>query len=225
MKRVTIAIDGPAGSGKSTVAKEVAKRLNFVYVDTGAMYRAVALNARRMGIAPDDEPRLKEMLEHTDIKLVPNGDNLKVLLNGEDVTLAIRTEQVGMDASTYSAKSVVREKMVQLQRELGKAGGVVMEGRDIGTVVFPQAQRKFFLSATPEERARRRAKELKERGIACNEAEILKTIQERDLQDSTRSLAPLKPAPDAVVIDTTGISVEDVILKVLAVIPLEKKGE
>lgn len=219
MKRVTIAIDGPAGSGKSTVAKEVAKRLNFVYVDTGAMYRAAALNARREGIPPDDERKLKEMFKRMDLKLVPNGDSLRVFLNGEDVTSAIRTEQAGMDASTYSAKPAVREKMVQLQREMGKSGGVVMEGRDIGTVVFPEAECKFFLDAAPEERARRRAKELRERGIACDEAEILKTIKERDLQDSTRSIAPLKPAPDAIVIDTTGISVEDVILKILAAIP------
>jgi cytidylate kinase len=166
VRRMTVTVDGPAGSGKSTVSREVAQRLGFLYIDTGAMYRAAALKARRKRIAPDDEMRLRGLLKDTKIEIVQDGDHTKVLLDGADVSAAIRTEEAGMDASTYSRSPAVRERLVQLQRVMGKMGGVVMEGRDIGTVVFPQAECKFYLDANPEERAKRRAKELKAPGVS-----------------------------------------------------------
>lgn len=225
MKAVTVAIDGPAGSGKSTVAKGVARKLDFLYVDTGAMYRAAALKAVRSGIEPGDDRALKEMLARTDIKLAPDGDGIRVTLDGKDVSDEIRTEKAGMDASTFSKSPAVRERLVEMQRDMGKAGGVVMEGRDIGTVVFPQAECKFYLDAGPEERARRRAKELELRGIKNDEAQILEQVKNRDRQDRSRSLAPLKPAPDAEIIDTSDITAEQVIEKILAAVSRKLKAK
>jgi len=215
MKRITVAVDGPAGSGKSTVAREVARRLGYMYVDTGAMYRAAALKARRRDLNPDDEPGLIKLLKDTSIDLVADGDRLIILLDGEDVSQAIRTEEAGMDASAFSRSPAVRERLVDLQRHIGRSGGVVMEGRDIGTVVFPQAEYKIFLDATPETRASRRTKEFEAKGIHVEKSEILERVRRRDQQDSTRPLAPLKAAPDAIKIDTSEMTLEQVVNNVV----------
>lgn len=218
MKRLTVAVDGPAGSGKSTVAKEVARKLGYIYVDTGAMYRAAALYARGRSVEAGDEEGLKKILDSARIELARDGERLRVLLNGDDVSDAIRTEQASMDASTYSKSPAVRQKMVELQRKMGRDGGVVMEGRDIGTVVFPQADYKFYLDADIEERVKRRALDLKARGCDMPHEELLERVKVRDNQDSSRTIAPLKPAPDAITIDTTEITIEQTVNKILAVI-------
>lgn len=215
MKPITVTVDGSAGSGKSTVAREVARRLGYRYVDTGAMYRAAALKARRNGVQPDDESGLRDILKNTSIDLIPSGDRLRIMLDGADISDAIRTEEAGMDASVYSRSPAVRERLVEMQRAMGNSGGVVMEGRDIGTVVFPRAECKIYLDANPETRAKRRSKELEAKGIYAQESDVLERVKSRDQQDSTRSLAPLKPAPDAIRIDTSNITIEQVVNKVL----------
>lgn len=206
-----ITIDGPSGSGKSTISRQLAARLHYTYLDTGAMYRAVGLLVSRSEIALDDEDAMEKLLENLDLELLPGDEDTRVLLGGEDVSLAIRTAEMGMVASRVSALSVVRKKLTELQRTLGLRGAVVAEGRDTGTVVFPEAELKFYLDASPEERARRRSAQLREQGHVVDEKEILTQIKKRDQDDSARSLAPLKAATDAVVIDSSVMTIEEVV--------------
>jgi cytidylate kinase len=208
-KSVIVAIDGPAGAGKSTVARSVAQRLGFLYIDTGAMYRAVALWALRAGVPLDDTHRLEQLARQARIELTGE----QVLLNGEDITAAIREPEVGAAASKAAASGGVRRAMVEEQRRMGAARSAVMEGRDIGTVVFPDAQVKIFLDADPEERARRRAKE-----TGAEHQQVAREIRERDHRDRTRAEAPLTQAPDAEYLDTSQLSadqVEEAILKLV----------
>jgi cytidylate kinase len=208
MKRLIIAIDGPAASGKSTTAKLLAKKLGYIYLDSGAMYRVCALAALLAGISHSDAERLDIMLQDIDISIEYSPEGNKVLLNNIDVTKRIREEDISRLSSDISTLKPVREKMVALQRRMGEKGGVIMDGRDIGTVVFPNAGLKFFMIASAEERAKRRCDELREKGKpACYET-VLRELRERDLQDSTRALAPLKLAEDSIEIDTTNLSIE-----------------
>jgi CMP/dCMP kinase len=209
-----VAIDGPAGAGKSTVARELARRLGFTIVDTGAIYRAVALAARRANVAWEDDEGLSRLLDAgLGISFVPGSDNQRVLLHGEDVTEAIRAPEISRGASVVSARPVVRRKLLGLQRQLGRAAGqgAVLEGRDIGTVVFPDADVKFFLTASDEARAARRHAELHDRGLSVPLQEVLADQRQRDKDDSERAIAPLKPAPDAIVVDTTGMDLGEVV--------------
>jgi cytidylate kinase len=216
-KRIVVAIDGPAGAGKSTVARTVAARLGFVYVDSGAMYRAVALWAMRAGILEQDILKLEQLARESHISFVP-GDPQRVKLNGDDVTEAIRTPEVSAFASKVSAIPGVRRALVDLQRTLASDTSVVMEGRDIGSVVFPDAEVKIFLDAPPSVRVGRRTRELTERGAGVDQAQTQRELAERDHRDRTRSEAPLVQAPDAVYIDSGGLGVEDVAEAVLKVI-------
>jgi cytidylate kinase len=208
--RPIVAIDGPVGAGKSAVARELARELGYTYLNTGAMYRAVAVAAREAGISPDDsnvEERLRPVLAAIDIKF--DGD--KIFLNGRDISEEISEPEIGDLASRLSTLPVVRERMRELQRAAGAGGGVVMEGRDIGTAVFPDAEVKFFLDADVKVRAKRRYEELKKKGASISEQEVLDQLIERDKRDSGRELAPLKRADDAIVIDTTKLSIKDVV--------------
>jgi len=206
-----ITIDGPSGSGKSTISRMLAQRLGHTYLDTGAMYRAVGLQAKRSGTDLDDPAALASLLDSLAIELLPGNEDAVVLVNGEDVSLAIRSAEMGMMASRVSALPQVREKLTALQRAMGEKGRIVADGRDMGTVVFPQARHKFFLTATAEERARRRTEQLREKGETADYADILAQIQKRDHDDSTRALAPLKPAGDAVLVDSTKMSIDQVV--------------
>jgi len=197
-----IAIDGPAGAGKSTIAKKAAKKLDFIYVDTGAMYRAIALYFIRAGVKAEDEKTISE-------KCVDGAQ--QVILNGENVNDFIRTEQVSMMTSNISKYPAVREKLLNLQRQLAAQKNVIMDGRDIGTCVLPDAKTKIFLTASAKERARRRYKEQVERGIECDIDQIEKDIIARDEQDMNRKTAPLKQAEDAVLIDSSDMSIEQVV--------------
>lgn len=220
-KQNIITIDGPAGVGKSTISRKIAAALGFTYLDTGAMYRGVALFLKKKGIDIKDERAVAAGLEELDLELLPaleeHGD-VGVLINGEDVSREIRTPEMSMAASQVSALGVVREKLTLMQRKKGLQGRVVAEGRDTGTVVFPQAAHKFFLDAQPEERARRRVEQLRENGEEVDEREILALTRERDKNDRERSIAPLRQADDAVVIDTTAISITEVSRIVLATV-------
>jgi len=213
LARVTapiVAIDGPAGAGKSTVARQLARRLGFTIIDTGAIYRSVALAAQRAGVSWDDDPGLARLLD-AGLGLTFRGE--RVLLRGEDVTEAIRTPEISRGASVVSARPVVRQKLLQLQRDLGRAAprGAVLEGRDIGTVVFPDADVKFFLTASDEARAQRRHAELAEKGLSVPLPEVLADQRRRDKDDTERAIAPLRAAADAVVVDTTGFDLEQVV--------------
>jgi cytidylate kinase len=205
-----VAIDGPAGAGKSTVARQLAKRLGFEMIDTGAIYRSVALVARRADVAWDDDAGLGRLLD-TGLGLAFRGE--RVLLHGHDVSEAIRTPEMSRGASVVSARPVVRQKLLGLQRELAlhATKGAVLEGRDIGTVVFPDAQVKFFLTASDEARAQRRHAELTDKGLSVGLADVLADQRRRDKDDSERTIAPLKPAPDALIVDTTGLDLAGVI--------------
>ncbi len=216
MVEPVIAIDGPASSGKGTVARGVARALGFAYIDTGAMYRAVALRARERGVSWDDAPALGELAGGLDFAFAWAGDVLRVAVDGEDVTRAIRADDVGLGASRVSRFPAVRDALLGLQRGLAARGGVVMDGRDIGTVVLPDATVKIFLTATLDERARRRHEELLERGETLTYDEVRESIAARDRADSERAVAPLRAAEDAVVVDSTELAPRAVIDRVVA---------
>ena len=215
--RLVIAIDGPAGSGKSTVSKLIAKRLGLLYIDTGAMYRALTLKATRKGFDLHDEKSLVELAKTTKIELEEKS-KLHVFLDGEDVSIPIRTPEVTADVKYIARIPGVRHEMVALQRSIGSKQGAVLEGRDIGTVVFPNANYKFYLDASPEERAKRRLEDLVELGQKANVEEVKKDIIARDESDMKRSVGALKKAEGAVVIDTTDLSIDEVVDKLLAYI-------
>lgn len=206
-----ITIDGPSGGGKSTVSRMVAQRLGYIYLDTGAMYRAVGWLAQEKGIELTDDGQLEAMLADIVLEMTPGEEDVQISVNGHDVSQAIRTAEMGMVASRISALPQVRRKLTELQRTIGQQGSVVAEGRDMGTVVFSQAPHKFFLEASAQERARRRVLQLREKGEEANEEEILAQIEQRDHDDSSRALAPLKAAPDALTIDSSQVSAEEVV--------------
>ena len=218
MKRhdgIVVAVDGPAGSGKSTIARLAAKRLGFAYLDTGAMYRALTLLALREGIDLSDGKTLAGLARRTDFRFDDSDEGVRVLVNGEDVSSDVRSSAVDRWVSLVSSHQGVREHLVGLQREMAGSGGVVCEGRDIGTVVFPDADVKFYVVATPEERAVRRKKQLSGVGESLTSEEIEREIERRDREDSSRDVSPLSKAPDAITIDTTHLSVEEEVTQVV----------
>lgn len=218
MKRFAIAVDGPAGSGKSTVAKLAAARLGIIYVDTGAMYRTVALYCMQNHIPLEEEAAVVAALDALDMRIQPEDGGQRIFLQGQDVTAAIRTAEIGKGASVVGAYQKVRERMVELQQEMAREHSVIMDGRDIGTVVLPDAEVKIYLDAGVEERARRRVGELEAKGEAADPEEIKKMIAERDYQDMHRKHSPLRKAEDAVCLDSTGRSIEEVLDTVLQIV-------
>ncbi len=206
-ERFRIAIDGPSGAGKSTVAKQVASRLGIEYIDTGAMYRAVGLKMLRLGIAMEENEELQKMLDDTDVDF----EKERIYLDGEDVSDLIRTQEISKAASDCSAFAIVREKLVELQRAMGERKSIIMDGRDIGTVVLKDSKQKFYLTATAEERAMRRYLELREKGSAEGYEQVLEDVIKRDYNDSHRDVSPLRQAEDAVLIDSTNMTVEQVV--------------
>ena len=219
-KRLIIAIDGPSGAGKSTVGRALARRLGYTYIDTGAMYRIVAFKAKERSIDREDEKELFRLALSLHIAFSDKEGEPRVLCDGEDVTEAIRLPHISLLASDISKKRGVREALVQKQREMGRGGGVVLEGRDIGTVVFPNAEAKFYLDAKPEERAKRRFEELVRKQAKVELKETLEEVVQRDTNDMTRAISPLRKADDAVFIDSTQRSVEEVVEEMARVIAL-----
>lgn len=224
MKKINIAIDGPAGAGKSTIAKSLAKDRNMVYVDTGAMYRAIGLYCSRKGIAGDDEAAIISELDNICVSLAYENGEQVVYLNGENVNGLIRTPEAGAMASAVSVYPKVRSKMVELQQALAQETSVVMDGRDIGTVVLPNAEVKIYLTASSEVRAKRRYDELVAKGMECDLAQLQKEIEERDYRDMNRETSPLKQAEDAVLLDTSYMNIEEVVAAMQNIIA-EKIGE
>lgn len=222
---IQIAIDGPAGAGKSTIARILAQRLGILYLDTGAMYRAVGLKAHLLGINTSDEEGLAQMIRSTQIQVLleEGGNDQQILLDGSNVSREIRTPEASQYASDVSRYAAVREKLVFWQREIAENGSVVMDGRDIGTHVLPQAKYKFFLTASAEERARRRCAQLEEKEMACNYEDILTQIKARDCQDMNRPVSPLRQAKDAICIDCTHMAIDDVLHSILSIIESEYK--
>ena len=220
MSTMIVAIHGPAGAGKSTLARRVAAKLGAVYIDTGAMYRAVAVAALRSNTPLDDAARLEALARHADIRFEPGSS--RVLLDGEDVSEAIRKPEISQASSRVSAIPGVRRALVGKQRKMGVSESVVMEGRDIGTVVFPNAPVKIFLDANPDVRAARRVRELEDKGAAPPAAEIAREIRERDQRDSTRADSPLMRAPDAILVDTTALSLDEVERVILEIISKQR---
>ncbi|MBI5442989.1 MAG: (d)CMP kinase [Deltaproteobacteria bacterium] len=222
---LVVAIDGPSGAGKSTTARALAERLGWNYIDTGAMYRSIGLKADRLGISLQDDEGLERMLRTTKVELRRNAEGtLRILLDGEDVSEAIREHRVSSLASLVSARRPVREAMAGFQRSLGCAAPSVLEGRDIGTVVFPDALLKLYLLASPEERARRRAAELSTRGQPVSAEDVLRDIRRRDEDDSSREHAPLRAAADAVEVDTTSLTATEVIERLEALVRARLPG-
>ncbi|MDY4126873.1 MAG: (d)CMP kinase [Lachnospiraceae bacterium] len=212
---MNIAIDGPAGAGKSTIAKKVAKKMGYIYVDTGAMYRAMALFMIKQGIDPSDAPSIEEACKIADISIEYRDGEQVVLLNGENVNAYLRTEEVGNMASVTSVNAKVREKLVELQQKLAKTKDVVMDGRDIGTVVLPNAEVKVYLTASSLVRAQRRALELEAKGESADLSKIEADIIERDNRDMTRAISPLKQAEDATLIDSSYMTIDEVVVAIL----------
>ena len=211
-KKLLITIDGPAGAGKSSVSKLLAKKLGYIYLDTGAMYRAVALLARDSGYSESlDERTLEEICLGLDLEFVQKDGTLRLLANGRDVTEEIRHPEISSLASAVSAKGIVRERLSTIQRNMGKAGGIVLEGRDMGTVVFPNADVKFFLDASPEVRSKRRFLELEAEGEDTTPEEVHQLMLERDRNDRNRQLAPLRPADDAILVDSSDLQIAAVV--------------
>ena len=221
--KLQIAIDGPASAGKSTVAKLVAKKLGYVYCDTGAMYRATTYAAKKNHVAYDDDQGLKEMLEKTEIRFVPAEPEQKVFVNETEVTKTIRLPEISNNVSTVSAQKSVRADLTERQRMIAEQGGIVMDGRDIGTTVLPNAEVKIFLVASVHERAVRRFKENVEKGIDTPLDVLEKEIEERDYKDSHRKISPLTQAKDAVLVDTTSLSIEEVVAKIMEIIEKVQK--
>lgn len=218
MSSVNIAIDGPAGAGKSTVAKGLAKKLGFIYVDTGALYRAIGVFAIRKGVNTKDADGVSALLGDIKVELKFVDGAQRVFLNDEDVSEAIRTPDASMAASNVSAIPAVRAFLLELQRDIAKKNNCLMDGRDIGTVVLPDAQIKIFMTADVEERATRRYKELQEKGINDSYEQVLKEMKERDFQDSNRPIAPLKPAEDSMIFDSTGLTLQESVDRLTALI-------
>lgn len=210
-KGIIIAVDGPSGAGKSTISKALSRRLGYLEIDTGAMYRAMAWLARETGTDLENEEAVRALSSSAELELVHNNGTAQVLVNGQDVTNLIRTPEVSMLTSRISSLGPVREALVRQQRRMGAKGGVVLDGRDIGTVVFPDAELKFFLSASTEERGRRRYLELLAKGETVTLEETVTSVMQRDRQDSDRELAPLRQAQDAIAVDSTGMSIDEVI--------------
>lgn len=222
LKKISIAIDGPAGAGKSTIARMISEALGIIYLDTGAMYRTVALKAIREGIETTDSEKLALLVKDIDIKIQYNGSVQHIFLDGEDVSQDIRTPEVSIGASNVAVVPEVRLKMVELQREIARSNSVVMDGRDIGTYVLPCADLKIFLTASVEERARRRYEEHVQKGITgASLEEVMKDIEYRDKNDSSRAFAPLCKADDAVMVDTTGLSVEEAAEKIMSIVKVK----
>ncbi|RJP70949.1 MAG: (d)CMP kinase [Candidatus Abyssobacteria bacterium SURF_17] len=221
---VIVTIDGPAGAGKSTVARLVARRLSLLYVDSGAMYRAVAWKALKLGVDIADEAAVTRVAENAHIELRPDATGTRVFADGEEVTSAIRTPAVSDASSRIATVPGVREALVEQQRQMGRTRGLVMEGRDIGTVVFPDTPFKFYLEASPRERARRRQKDLEQAGYQVNIVELEEQVLERDRRDMARSVGPLKKAADAMFIDTTDMSIEEVVQTIIARVETFTKG-
>ena len=218
---INIAIDGPAGAGKSTIAKKLAGKLNFIYVDTGAMYRAMAYYFLTQGIAAEDETAIAAACPQVNVTITYQNGEQQVILNGENVNQVIRTEKVGNMASATSIYPVVRTKLVELQRQLAAKSDVIMDGRDIGTCVLPNAQVKIYLTASSATRAKRRYDELIAKGVVCDLAEIEKDIIERDYRDSHREVSPLCQAKDAVLVDSSNLTIDEVVETIYMII---KKG-
>lgn len=214
----SVAIDGPAGAGKSSIAKVIAKHLNFIYVDTGALYRAVGLYALKNNISPSDSSTIINNLNNIKLDLTFKNNEQKVIMNGDDVSLSIRTPEASMASSKVSAIPEVRKFLFDLQRDIAKNSNIIMDGRDIGTVVLPNASIKIFLTASDKQRALRRLKELKQNGIYSDFESVLKDIRERDYNDSNRDIAPLKIADDAIIVDTTELDFEQSINKIETII-------
>ena len=220
-----IAIDGPAGAGKSTIARRVAKELSFIYVDTGAMYRAMALYLLRKEVNKDDTEQIGNICQDAEISIeYQNGEQI-VLLNDENVNSYLRTEEVGNMASVSSAVPRVREKLLSLQRKLARDMSVVMDGRDIGTTILPDADVKIYLTASSLTRAKRRYLELQEKGTVCNLDEIQKDIEERDQRDMNREISPLRQAEDAVLVDSSDLTIQQVVDRILQILRSKKEGE
>lgn len=218
MKKIIIAIDGPSGSGKSTVAKLLAMKLGYTYIDTGAMYRAVALQAKRENVDINSGVALSSLCDRVKIEFLPDNGGLRTILNGEDVSEEIRTPEMSMAASDISARKEVRQSLLSLQRRMGENGGVVLEGRDVGTVIFPNAEAKFFLDASLEERGKRRYKELAAKGINVTLEQTIEDVKKRDINDSSRDIAPLKMADDSILVDSTNVGIKEVVEKMIEVV-------
>ncbi len=213
-----IAIDGPAGSGKSTVAQLIASRLNFNYIETGSMYRAVAWKAQQAGIDPGDTERVAEVARTISIEFQPGAERQKVMVDGDDLTPVLKTETIGRLAAIVAANKAVREIMVAQQQNMGQNGNAVMDGRDIGTVVFPDAEKKFFLVADQKERAQRRHEEIKAKHPEVTFERIYEQLQQRDYEDENREVSPLVPAKDSIRLDTTQMNIDDVVAQMIEMI-------
>jgi cytidylate kinase len=213
-----IAIDGPAGSGKSTVARLIASRLNFKYIETGSMYRAVAWKAQQAGINPENAEQIAEVARTITLEFQPGTERQKVFVDGEELTPILKTETIGQLAAIVAANKAVREIMVAQQQDMGRNGNVVMDGRDIGTVVFPNADKKFFLIADQRERAQRRHEEMKAKHPEITLEKIYEQLKQRDYEDENRKVSPLVPAKDSILLDTTQMSIDDVVNQMIEAI-------